>query len=313
MLLLACCITLITCGCQYEERVLASVAEYDPEKVTPKYTQILAVPTGFREDRGLTVGSAKMAYVVGDLGIRAVGNYQSPRDISKLSDTPYCIVRRPDGMLHIGQSRHIANIPDRQWEATAWKLPNDAPLLTSLAVDGEALYVADAKAKVVYCLHRADGRLLGMIGKKDPEGKVPGFVVPSPCFDVAAAGDGTVWVTNPGNRRIERYARNGKLLQTFTPSAESGGFLGCCNPAHIAVMPNGDVVTMEKGAARIRVWHPDGTLVDEVADKKALLGYTGAADIDVDHEGHIYVLNPRKHLVQVFAKTVPREAIRTSR
>ena len=50
-----------------------------------------------------------------------------------------------------------------------------------------------------------------IIGARDPDRNIRGFVVPSPYFCVRMAPDGLLRVTNPGEHQIEAYTLDGDL------------------------------------------------------------------------------------------------------
>ena len=93
----------------------------------------------------------------------------------------------------------------------------------------------------------------------DPERHTSEFVIPSPHFDLVAGPDETFWVVNPGKRRIESYSRPGELQSMWGQAgAALADFFGCCNPAHLALLPDGRFVTSEKGIPRIKIYSEAG-------------------------------------------------------
>ena len=92
--------------------------------------------------------------------------------------------------------------------AGQWQVPGAAPVLTSLAVALEDLFVADAASRLVWHF-LTDGQLAGQIGQPDPARQLPGFVVPSPFFDVALGATGLLHVANPGAQQITTYSYEG--------------------------------------------------------------------------------------------------------
>jgi hypothetical protein len=179
---------------------------------------------------------------------------------------------------------------------------------TSICVCDDQIYVADAKARVV--------RIFKLDGK--PDGQLPTdgdlkFIVPSPYFDLACGDDGLVRVVNPGRHRIEHFTADG-LYEKPLSWGETGNrlerFCGCCNPARIALFPDGPVVTFEKKIPRIKVYRLDGTL-DSVVAGPSQLGAIGKMDaifdIAVTPLDRIAVLDPLKKSVRVFEKKLANE------
>ena len=108
--------------------------------------------------------------------------------------------------------------------------------------------------------------------------RIGGLVAPSPHLDVAAAPDGTAWVTNPGRHRLEHYSADGQLLRTWgKASAAIAGFTGCCNPTDIAVLPDGRLVTAEKGIPRVKIYKTNGTFESVVAGPESFTAGNGRA------------------------------------
>jgi hypothetical protein len=174
-------------------------------------------------------------------------------------------------------------------------------ILTSIDT-GEDVFVADAGTKVVHRFSR-DGRLIGRMGEKDPVKKIPGFIVPSPYFDLAVDRTGSVWVVNPGRHTLERYSPDGDLTESWgKASMRIDGFSGCCNPTHIALTENGAFVTSEKGLVRIKVYSRTGQMTGIVALPNQFDDGTTGVDLAVDSRGRIYALDPSRAQVRIFIK-----------
>ena len=139
------------------------------------------------------------------------------------------------------------------------------------------------------------------IGEKDPERKIPGFIVPSPFFDVGISPSGDLWVANPGRYELEKYSPEGSLLSHWGESSMAlEGFAGCCNPSHFAFLSDGSFVTSEKGIVRVKICYPDGRFRYLVAGPESFEERTKGLDLAVDCRGRILVLDPYKHLVHIF-------------
>jgi len=196
--------------------------------------------------------------------------------------------------------------------SAVWADLGPKAILTSLAAADADVLVADAGNRIVY-RYDGSGKLVGRIGAKDPARNLRGFVIPSPCFDVAISSDGLVRVANPGTHRIEGYTLDGHLEVSWgTPSASIEGFCGCCNPANFAILPDGHFVTAEKGIPRVKIYGYDGKFVCVVAGPEILApGETiveetrpdvrlPVIDVAADSQGRVLVLDPGKGKVRVF-------------
>ena len=85
-----------------------------------------------------------------------------------------------------------------------------------------------------------------------------------------------------------------------TPSYALEGFSGCCNPAHLAVLPDGRFVTSEKGLARVKVYDDQGRFETAVVAPDQLDTEAGPCDVAVDGTGRILVLDPGRGVVRIF-------------
>jgi hypothetical protein len=180
-----------------------------------------------------------------------------------------------------------------------WRTHGENALITSLAASERFLFVADAVRRTVERLDTG-GRDLGRIA--DAPDAATHFVVPSPFLDLALARGDVLWVTNPGRHRIESYTLDGQALAAVGASGASiEGFCGCCNPTHIAALPDGRLVTSEKGLPRVKVLRPSGELDCVVAAGEKLAAGLVGLDLAVDEAGRVLVLDPRARAVRVFA------------
>jgi DNA-binding beta-propeller fold protein YncE len=183
--------------------------------------------------------------------------------------------------------------PVAQWLS----LGRDA-LLTSLAVAGTNVFVADAGQRVVWRLDSA-GNVLGKIDGK--AGNTAGFVIPSPYFDIAVGPGNELWVVDPGRHNVICYAFDGgRQSQWGRGGSEPEGFCGCCNPSHIAILPNGSFATSEKGLVRVKVYTAKGELTGVLAGPEAFDEEEVGLDLAADSEGRIYVLEPKRNRIRVF-------------
>jgi hypothetical protein len=169
-------------------------------------------------------------------------------------------------------------------------------LVTSLATAGEAVVVADA-----------DGAALWRYGpalKEAPRRLAAGFRIPSPTFDVAAAGAEALWTVDPGRHRLLKLDPATGEEQARWGAAGHGlaAFCGCCNPAHVALTPVGEVVTAEKGLRRVKLYTPSGRLLGVVAPPAAFTPGTVIDDLMVDGRGRICILDRRARAVRLFAR-----------
>jgi hypothetical protein len=217
------------------------------------------------------------------------------------------------GRIYVGCGRHVSVFSDMGEPVNQWPDLGEKSVITAIAVTPRHVFVADAGQRIVLSFD-PDGRELGRIGVADPDRKMPGFILPSPYFDLAAGSDEILWVVNPGMRRVESYSFSGEL-QSMWGRAGAGiaDFFGCCNPAHLTVMPDGRFITSEKGIPRIKVYSETGEFQCVVAGPSEL-GVSASAlvdargdqaervfDVAVAQDGAILVLDTRQRTVRVFS------------
>lgn len=184
-----------------------------------------------------------------------------------------------------------------QWAALA-----SNAVITSLAVADRRLYIADAGTRLVYACD-LEGTVQQTIGRRDPARGIDGFLIPSPHFDLLLAPDGLLRVVNPGRHRVEAYTLDGDLEMSWgKPSLAVDGFCGCCNPAHLAMLPDGRYVTSEKGLRRVKVYDARGEFVGVVPGAEDLGPGAEPAAIAVDGRGRILIAPPGRGKVRIYER-----------
>ena len=227
-----------------------------------------------------------------------------------INGAPSCLAVAADGEILLGMTDHVEVLHVDGKPKSVWPSRGERPHLTSIAVNGECVYVADAGNRVVVRYDR-EGNAAQDIGKADPSRDIPGLVVPSPYFDVAFDNTGAFWAVNPGRHGLECYRRNGALISAwYRPSIEAEGFSGCCNPSHVAFRSDGSLVTAEKGLARVKIYSVDQKLVGFVAQPATFhdspMGAftceleTPLADLAVDSRDRVLVLDANRNAIRVF-------------
>lgn len=216
------------------------------------------------------------------------------------------------GRIYVSTERGVL-VLDAQGETVAqWPTDNAKSLVTCVRVAGSHVLVADAGLRVVRH-YDTDGQLLNVLGQPDADRQMPGFVVPSPFFSLVVDASEIVHIVNPGMRRVEAYNMEGEL-QSFwgQAGAKLPDFFGCCNPAYLALLPDGRFVTSEKGIPRIKVYSTGGDLEQVVAGPEQLGVSAGALGdargdqherlfpVAVDRAGRIHVLDTHRSRMLVF-------------
>jgi DNA-binding beta-propeller fold protein YncE len=299
-------VAVFVCGCPARPRLQpmpnAGAVKPAVEPGLVRYRQAGKVETGLQEPRGIAVGPGGRLYVVGDQVIRVLEANGTPVSQFAVGGEPHAVAVTEDGSLYVAMRDHVEVFDAGGARKAAWPSPGERAYLTCVAVAGGDVWVADAGNRVVL-RYDMTGRISGRLGEKDPTRKVPGLVIPSPHLDVVPAPDGLLWVNNPGRRVVETYAPDGSLKSSWGESSvDIEGFCGCCNPTDIALLPDGNVVTSEKGLPRVKVYRQDGTLESVVAPAEAFSPGTSGLDLATDAEGRVFVLDPSAKAVRIFER-----------
>ncbi len=224
---------------------------------------------------------------------------------------PRGIAIAPDGSVYVadsGNHRIQKFTADGRW-VTAWGnfggCPEQAPPPgtfcepwgVAVGPDG-AVYVADLWAHRVQKFS-PDGEFLAQWGFSSNYGADlrPGaFYGPR---GVAVAPDGTVYVTDTGNKRVQVFTADGAYLRMWGSPGSSPGQLN--EPVGIAMGPDGNLYVADTWNYRVQVLDPLGRPVRQwpitgwnnpMAEEKPYLA--------VDGKGMVYVTDPGHYRVLVF-------------
>ena len=140
----------------------------------------------------------------------------------KLSE-PHGIAISPEGTVYLSDGHRVVGFG---WDSERKRHSGMRTAITyalveprGLCVDGERLYVADAGLQLVVIFERRSSKVLGAFGGfGGGEGE---FSRP---VDVAVDEEGRMFVADQGNRRVQRFDKEGKFL---------GAFGGCGAPASL--------------------------------------------------------------------------------
>lgn len=291
---------------------LSSMAYIDPELII--YEQITEpIPTGLSESRSLTVDASGIIYAAGDQGINVIDPQGRIKETFTLAVAPRCLALVEE-QIYIGAQDKVV-VADRNGNIQAtWPSLGDNALITSIALDNEHVYIADAGQKIVWCYNRR-GQFIRRIGDKDPRKDVPGFVIYKPFLDLAIGPEGLLWVVNPGRYQLEAYTAEGEREFAWGQFGNNlDDFTSCCNPVNFAILSDGSFVTCEKGIPRVKLYDPSGIMIGVVAGPQQIMGETWLLgetpeqgnlvilDVAVDAAEHIYILERSRNLVMIFAR-----------
>jgi hypothetical protein len=249
---------------------------------------------------GITVGMDNRIYAAGENALIFFNTDGSLRKKVYLEGEATCIASDERDLLYLGMVEHVEVYDADGEQRDVWVSLGSNAVITSIAVSPDIVYVADAGNRLVMGFSKT-GRLETIIGDKNKG--APGFIIPSPYFDVAVGPDNTLWAANTGRRQLENYAPDGTMISSWGESSIGiEGFCGCCNPSHFALLPDGSFVTSEKGIPRVKVYSPFGQFEGVVSGPDQFEAGTVGLDIAVNGRGEILILDPRKGHIRVFHK-----------
>ncbi len=266
------------------------------------YNEIKTLKINLNTLHAIAVSADDKIYVTGDSVL--VVFKRDGQEISRLTfeKSVRCITVSPGGRIYLGMTDHVRVLNSDGLRSSEWEKYNPDALITSIAATDTDVFVADAGNKIVL-RYDPSGKLLGIIGKRNIEKGEIGFVVPSPYFDVAIGYEGLLWIVNSGRHALENYTLDGQLRSSWErTSIGLDGFCGCCNPTHMAILPNGYFVTSEKGLPRVKVHDQTGEFHTVVASTEQFTEGTVGLDLAVDSQERILVLDPTAGIVRIFIK-----------
>lgn len=281
------------------EYSLDQFRQVDSTKVL--YKEIVTFPVNAGTLSGIALCDSLVIVAAGDqlLQYNILGKEISRKAIA---DTANCITIDKEKNLWIGMRHYVAVYDLNGTLLNRWDSYGDRSVITCLAVSGDKVFVADAGNRVVYQCDRK-GKITMKIGEKNEQKGVPGYVIPSPYFDLAIDEEGFLWVVNPGKQSLENYNADGSLRTSWgVAGMKLEAFSGCCNPAEMAIMEDNSFVTSEKGMPRIKLYGQHGELKGVVAPPDLFdTNSYYAPDVAVDADHKVYALDFARKQVRIFA------------
>jgi hypothetical protein len=269
-----------------------------------QYRETQQIDLPLRKIVSMTIDAADKIFIAGDAAVFVYSVAGLLHNTFTSNGTASCLATDAMGNIYLGIEDHIDVLDADGVLKAQWPGLGSRAVLTSVAVSTQFVFVADAGHLIVWKYDKS-GNLLGEIGERNSAKDIPGFVIPSPYFDIAVDSGGFLWAANTGRHSVENYTPDGDI-RTFWGhhSMEIDGFCGCCNPSHIALMQDGSFVTSEKGIPRVKVYDELGELNAVVAMPDQFDERTEGLDLALDSQQRIYVLDAKRKQVRIFEKSV---------
>ena len=200
------------------------------DSLLTKYTEVQQIKTGLAEIYGIASDKSGLIYIAGENGVEIYTSGGKPETSFPIEGSARCLQVDPNGLIYLGMQDHLEIFRRDGKKIGKWASLGDEAIITSVAVTRDDVFIADAGNKIVYRYDHS-GNLKNRIGEKDPGKNIPGFVVPSPWFDLGIDRDGLLRVVNPGRHCIEKFTADGELVSSWGKASMAiDGFCGCCNP-----------------------------------------------------------------------------------
>ncbi len=292
-------------------------ASYVPEELLT-WEMVAEIDPRFDSATAVAFDARDALYVAGDQAVRKFDSAGQVQWEMPVGGKPTCLaVGSTDaraGPVYVGLKERVEVLIPGGENRTPIVPEGNRTWITSIAV-GESLFVADAGNRRVL-RYDVSASPKGEIAGKDQERGIPALAVPSPHLDIDITGDDSsassppqLVVANPGHRSIQYHSLDdGALLKSWGEASNAvEGFGGCCNPTDIALLPDGRVVTSEKGLPRVKVYSDEGKLLSVVVPPDDFLPPTAGIDVDADSHGRIAVLDPQRNLVRLYEESAAAE------
>ena len=271
----------------------------DPAKIG--YIESKAIALHYSVPRAMAIDANDNIYVAGDGGLLVFDRNGQRKTSIELQREIYSLSVFDD-RIYAGANDAIGGFGLDGESMQRWTDIAPSAHFTSILATEAGVFAADARNKVIWH-YDLNGKQLQEIGKRDVANGRLGFIVPGPFFDIAPGYAGGLWAVNPGKHQLENYTFAGELRSSWRrASVDIAGFCGCCNPTQMAILPDGGFVTAEKGIPRVKVHDPNGDLRTVVAGPELFAEGTVIADVAIDSQNRVYVLDPVKKAIRIFEK-----------
>jgi uncharacterized protein (TIGR03663 family) len=176
----------------------------------------------------------------------------------------------------------------------------NAPRGIDIAPDG-TIYVADSRNHRIQQFS-PDGLLLNTWGTYSNvlEGNAPGGTFNEP-WDVAVAGDGSFFVADTFNHRIQKFSSSGNFIKMWGVFAQGDSPDSFWGPRGIALDKNGNVFVTDTGNKRVVVFDSNLNFLTQFGGGGFEAGqFDEPVGINVNSSGKIIVADTWNRRIQVF-------------
>lgn len=177
----------------------------------------------------------------------------------------------------------------------------DGPRGVAVAQNGD-IYVADSRNHRIQVFD-ANGQFklaFGVLGKIDDGTGLNGGTFNEP-WGVAVGPDGSVYVADTWNHRIQKFTANGEFITMWGRFGQDGGLDAFYGPRAVAVGPDGRVFVADTGNKRVVVFDGEGNGISSIGQGGFEPGFLDEpVGVGVDASGTLYVADTWNQRVQLF-------------
>ena len=177
----------------------------------------------------------------------------------------------------------------------------DRPAGVAVSPDGSKAYVIDSGGvdSSRHHMHIFDANTFELIRTVGQRGKEPGdFNLP---MQVATAPDGTVYVIDGGNFRVQSFTSEGDFIDTFGSAGRYGGNFS--RPKGIATDQDNNVYVGDSAFGNFQIFNSEGQLLLFIGDRGNRGGpgiFMLPSGIEVDEDGRVYYADQFFRKIDIF-------------
>ncbi len=176
-----------------------------------------------------------------------------------------------------------------------------APRGLKVAPDG-SLYVADSRNHRIQHLS-PDGTVLQVWGTfaDQSTGVAPGGTFYEP-WDVAIGRDGSVYVSDTWNHRIQKFTASGEFITMWGYFGQGEAPDAFWGPRGLAVDKEGRLYVMDTGNKRVVIFDPDGNFISQFGTAGFGLGqFDEPVGIAIDSNNNVFITDTWNMRIQVLS------------
>ena len=175
------------------------------------------------------------------------------------------------------------------------------PAGLGVSADGSRVYAVDigGTSHDTHRIQAYDGKTGERLSEISKRGNQPGLVnLPR---DVAVTADGSLYVVDSGNFRVQKFSPDGKFISAFGSIGRQGGQFS--RPKEIALDKDENIYVVDAAFGNFQIFNPEGKLLLAVgrrSDRSGPANYMLPSGVAVDDDGRVYFVDQFFQKVDVY-------------